>query len=244
MEFATFSTVGKIREINEDALGFYKKAGGEFIAVVCDGIGGQEGGEVASQTAVDTIIDEYKLAPEFRDLNSVEIQEWFQKTTDEILKLYKLTIEEDSKYLDMGTTLCVAIGVGNKVYIANIGDSRAYVLHNKKLIQITEDHTLANQLYKQGQLNKRQLATSPYNSVLYNVFGYQKNFVIDWFSAELIAGSYILLMSDGIYSELSNSEIVRIIMNSNSIESAVIGLCDAANLNGGRDNNTILIGEF
>ena len=244
MEFATYSTQGKVRTSNEDVGAYYKKAGGEFIAVLCDGMGGHEGGEIAAQTAVNLIIEEYKIADDFRDKTKIEIQEWFTKTTNEIIKLYKLTILEDDIYTNMGTTLCVAIGIGNDVYIANIGDSRAYVLFNNKLNLITEDHSLANQLFLQGKITKKELQNHPYRNVLYNVFGYQKNYKIDWFSAQLIPGSKLILMSDGIFSEISENEIARIISNSNTIQSASVGVCEAANLSGGRDNSTIVIGEF
>ena len=244
MDLATYSTQGKIRPDNQDTAAYYKKAGGEFIAVLCDGMGGHEGGKIASETATNLIVEEYKIAPDFRDVPKIEIQEWFKKITDDIIKLYGLTIEDDNHYEDMGTTLCVAIGVGKDIYIANIGDSRAYVLYNNKLNQITEDHTVANQLFNNGKINRKELKEHPYRNILYNVFGYQKDYLIDWYSVELVPGTKLILMSDGIYSEIPENEIIKIIANSNSIESATVGICEAADLNGGRDNSTIIIGEF
>ena len=143
----------------------------------------------------------------------------------------------------MGTTLVCAIRVDNKLYFANIGDSRAYIYQNDKLQQITVDHDIATKLKSEGVLNHNTIAADNYNNTLYNSLNINVKYKIDWFIENNFKGIFIL-MSDGVYNMVKDTQLQIMIANTNNLEALVYNICNKADENGGIDNSTILVGKI
>ena len=206
-------------------------------------MGGSLGGGIASSTTIEFFIEEYRLAPSFLNWSLSDIKKWFNEVLLKILQNWKITIKENATYQNMGTTIVCAIKVKDNLYIANIGDSRAYLFENNNLKQITTDHSLPQLLFKQGIIDQKQLSIHPQRNILYNVLTTNKDYEVDWFEIKDAKG-LIILMSDGIYNMISEEKMWEILQAKTPIDSKVVEFCNEANDLGGHDNNAVLIGEI
>ena len=142
----------------------------------------------------------------------------------------------------MGTTLVVALLVGNKIVVINIGDSRCYLVNNKKLVQITEDQTYVNYLYKSGIIEEKDMATNPNRHVLTNSLGCFPSVSFDKFIINY-SGQSIFLCSDGLYNNVSIKDIEAILNTTDETHIKVDSLIELANYNGGSDNISCCLWE-
>ena len=142
----------------------------------------------------------------------------------------------------MGTTLVVALLVGNKIVVINIGDSRCYLVNNKKLVQITEDQTYVNYLYKSGIIEEKDMATNPNRHVLTNSLGCFPSVSFDKFIINY-TGQSIFLCSDGLYNNVSIKDIEAILNTTDETHIKVDSLIELANYNGGSDNISCCLWE-
>lgn len=228
---------GLMRENNEDNL-IVEETGRYNLYAVADGMGGHKAGEVASSIAIDIIRDcflknfdaeEFK-APTF-------IIESINKANDKIRK-ESLNKEE---YAGMGTTITMAV-VDHSIktaYIGNVGDSRAYIIKNDEIKQITEDHTYVHELLKDGRITIAEAKTHPKRNVITRAVGSEDFVHADIFEIE-VENDIMLLCTDGLTTHLSDDKIKETIREYGSSES-VQRLIKLANDNGGTDNITIII---
>ena len=152
------------------------------------------------------------------------------------------TQDKDENYRGMGTTLVVALLVGNKIVVINIGDSRCYLVNNKKLVQITEDQTYVNYLYKSGIIEEKDMATNPNRHVLTNSLGCFPSVSFDKFIINY-TGQSIFLCSDGLYNNVSIKDIEAILNTTDETHIKVDSLIELANYNGGSDNISCCLWE-
>jgi protein phosphatase len=232
--YAASSDVGLIRDLNEDAV-FVDGA----LAVVADGMGGHAAGEVASEIAVATVVRGFAedptrdgLVSSLRDANVAILQD----------------AVEHPERTGMGTTM-VALGLvrsgdGTMPVVANIGDSRAYQLRDGALRQITADHSVAEEWVRQGRLTPLEASTHPRRHQLTRTLGMEGVADVDVFPLNVQVGDRILLCSDGLSNELSESELAEIASPPHSLDEAVVRLVQAANERGGRDNISVVLLEF
>jgi serine/threonine protein phosphatase PrpC len=236
------SDVGPTREVNQDFVDYRvpddEEERGQKGAVflVADGMGGHRAGEVASQEAVEWVKEEY-----YTDLAldvSASLVRAYEKAN---AFLYHMAQADPSKS-GMGTTLVVAVvqGTPPQVTIANVGDSRAYLLRGKELTQITSDHSLVEGLVQTGHLTPSEAETHPQRSVITRAMGIDPSVEVDLFEAEICAGDRLLLCTDGLTNELSDKQIARIARSHPPAEAAA-QLVDQANAAGGRDNVSVLV---
>lgn len=228
---------GKKRTLNEDSF-FADTVQGVHLAIVCDGVGGANGGEVASALAVKTFIDT------FNELlnSSVNYQDIFiialTRANDEIYALAK-----DSKGLNgMGTTIVACVFDGNEYHIINIGDSRLYLIdeRNGGIRQITRDHSLVQDLLEDGKLTKKQAETYPNKNVITKALGIN-DIVTGDFYRENYSSGILLLCSDGLYNYVTESDIQKYVSQYDDVEHCLNELIAKANENGGGDNITVVI---
>ncbi len=230
------SDIGKHREIQEDSILISNELN---LFIVADGMGGHNAGEIASKMAVEIIYEKMKE---------------FLKTDiplkDAIIKLIKIAnaeiyersiIEKDKN--GMGTTVVLLFFYKGKYFIANIGDSRCYLLRNKKFTQLTEDHSYVYEQYKQGLLKKEEIEKSYYRNLITRAVGINDNVKTDIFIGDLEKNDLFLLCSDGLYSEVSEKDLKKIIIKKNSLKNKVETLIEKANLNGGNDNISVILVE-
>jgi len=241
--------VGAVRNINEDAIlvvtavqeGQCVAPDFEFI-VVADGMGGHRAGEIASSTAV-RVVTEYVtrhcylpslIAPEHgtneQPLNEILVQ---------AVQLANQTVLQQVP--GAGTTLTCALLIGRKAYIAHVGDSRAYILHDGASEQITQDHSLVDRLVELGQLTRAEAEEHPQKNVLYRAIGQSGVLEVDTVIRSIPDGAYLLLCTDGLWGMIGDADIAQIVIDYSVPQIACDQLVLAANKAGGRDNITAVI---
>jgi PPM family protein phosphatase len=224
--------VGKTRDHNEDDYGYGEGAQierfGELL-VVCDGMGGHASGEVASHLGVETIIAAYYGAA--GEDRVAALRQAFEEANA------RIHVEGRGS---MGTTGVAALLHHDALHVANVGDSRGYLVRNGELRQITRDHSLVSEQVAAGVITAEQARSLYYRNVITRALGYQPDVAVDMFRWPLQPGDVIVLCSDGLHGLVSDDEIARI-ATSEPLDEAVDRLVDLANERGGSDNITVLI---
>ncbi len=221
------SHLGRQRQGNEDR--FFARAP---IFVVADGMGGAQAGEVASRIAAGAFEKRGRLNTE--EPAEGQLEQIAQAANREIHRL----AQEDSSRAGMGTTLTAATVRGNEVALGHVGDSRAYVLRDGQLKRLTKDHSLVEELRRQGRLTEEQAEEHPQRSIITRALGPEPNVNVDTMTFPAKDGDVFLLCSDGLTTMVSDDEIRQILTEARSLRSAVSKLVEAANRGGGRDNIT------
>jgi protein phosphatase len=229
---------GLKRENNEDNL-IVEETKRFNLYAVADGMGGHKAGEVASSIAIDTIRECFKQDCE---KDNFLPPSFIMKSVEEAnTKIRKEALVKD-ECNGMGTTVTMAVIdlEMNIAYIGNVGDSRAYVIRNKEITQVTDDHTYVNELLKDGKITKGEAKNHPKRNVITRAVGSEETVQADIFEIEIFENDVILLCTDGLTTHLSDEKILETIMEYGS-SSSVQKLIKMANDNGGTDNITIII---
>lgn len=224
-EAAYKTDTGKQRRANEDS--YFARAP---VFAVADGMGGAQAGEVASRVAASSFEAGFPTdeSPE-KDLRRL-----FEQANQEIHKLSG----EDASRAGMGTTLTAALVDGDQVSFGHVGDSRAYLLRDGELRQLTSDHSLVEELKRQGRISEEEAADHPQRSVITRALGPEPSVKVDTFTEQARAGDVYLLCSDGLTTMISEKKILEVFEETKTLRSAVSKLVDAANRAGGKDNIT------
>lgn len=239
--FAFNTHVGRVRLTNEDRSIALTNSKGDVLLLVCDGMGGQSKGDLASTIAVQTLQDEFeKHKGSF--LNKLFAKIWLKNA---IKKANSAIFDESARneeYHGMGTTITAVLIVKTFIVIGQAGDSRAYILKDSKLVQISEDQTYVAYLYRTGQITKEEMATHSKRHVLMNAVGIYPSLNVDITSLNY-NNEAILLCSDGLYNNVSHSDIENIMKNTDSVNHKVNQLIQISNANGGSDNIAVVVWE-
>jgi serine/threonine protein phosphatase PrpC len=225
------SDVGRVRSVNEDLV--YE---GSSLFAVADGMGGHAGGEVAAQTAIDSLRSGFDLAPSAEGL------------VDAIHSANKAVWEKgrsDASLRGMGTTLVAAALVGteegDRLVLANVGDSRGYRVHDRELEQLTVDHSVAEELVARGELSEDEAAIHPHRHILTRALGVDMDVSVDVWDFVPQEGDRFLLCSDGLSNEVPVEQMSRILTEVRDPQQAAEALVAFANRRGGNDNITALV---
>ena len=241
MKFAIKSDVGQRRKVNEDAAGYFESKNNIPLMMVCDGIGGHNAGEIASAMALMSIGQAWETT-EFNDIE--EVYQWLiQKITEANEAIFTRSAQYEDLY-GMGTTVVVASIIGNQLMIANVGDSRAYVLRNFQLKQLTEDQSLVNALLKSGEITPEEAENHPNKNIVTQSLGVTSSVEIDFVRMTVKDEDTLLLCSDGLSDMLSQEEIRNVMNHYSDIEQQVEKAVQEANEAGGRDNITVAIAKI
>ena len=241
--FGFRTDTGRRRDGNEDALLFLPNCG---VYAVADGVGGQNSGEIASKNAmvgIERFIEENPLdiadglEGKYREnwLRSY-FQRCLQKVNSEIMQ----EALSDPLMSSMATTLVLCLLDMESIYVVNMGDSRAYVLREGILTQLTEDHTYVNKLINDGTLTRSEARQHPQKNIITKALGSAKYTEPDFYRFDLHEGDRILLCSDGLHGELTDDEITSILSRKAELNTICRLLVDAANEKGGNDNITVI----
>lgn len=237
--FSYKTDIGKVRLTNEDQANATVNAKGDVFLIVCDGMGGQNKGELASSIAVSHLIDDFNSS---RFLNALDAQFWLNRHIRTVNRYIYNESRQNALYRGMGTTLTAVIIYKNFIITAQIGDSRLYEVKDNQLKQLTKDQTYVNYLYNTGQITKEEMATHPRRHMLMNALGTYPSVEID-LSIKPYNGQTLLLCSDGLYNNVSENTIGSIMKGKDSPEEKVNELISIANNNGGSDNIGIVVWE-
>ncbi|MDD6334767.1 MAG: Stp1/IreP family PP2C-type Ser/Thr phosphatase [Clostridia bacterium] len=239
MRATAITDIGKTRAVNQDYI--YASVEGigclPNLFVVADGMGGHKAGDTASRYTVETL---KALIAESEETDALSVISEAVKSVNTLL-IKKAGESED--YQGMGTTLVIASIFGNVLRVANVGDSRLYVIDDE-ITQITRDHSLVEEMVLAGQLSRSEARTHAKKNVITRAIGGEEQVEPEMFSVDLKENSKILMCSDGLTNMLEDDEIMRIVKNSPDIEEAAAVLIDRANANGGKDNISVVIVEL
>jgi serine/threonine protein phosphatase PrpC len=240
---AVFKTdKGKVRLHNEDAGGIFVNKDGSLLAIVADGMGGHRAGDVASEMSVSHLKKEWETTEKILTADTAE--KWLQEEITAVNNILLEHAANNSECDGMGTTIVAAITTDRFATIANIGDSRCYILNESGFKQITEDHSLVNELVRSGQISKEDAEHHPRKNVLLRALGTEKKVEMDIKTIIFEEGDILLLCSDGLSNKVSENEMVKILLNEEPLEEKAQTLILLANENGGEDNITLGIVEF
>ena len=238
LQVAAKTDVGRVRTNNEDNLA-YDLASGVFV--VCDGMGGQAFGEIASKVAVEAVIDFFKVkkgSPPPEDQLSTEP---LAQAVHAANRAVRAAEREKADHAGMGTTIVALRIEGEGATIAHVGDSRAYLFRQMTLNALTEDHSLVAEQVRRGVLTPEQAERSSWQNVLLRAVGTADEIDVDVRQIAPAGGDIFLLASDGLTRTVSDQEIASILGSSNDLNSICDRLIAAANAAGGEDNITCLL---
>ena len=238
MKTAALTDVGKIRKINEDSMKVFTSDEYSY-AIVADGMGGHQAGEIASAMAVDVITDYVAehMTPELDRFQSMEVMR--QAFLAANCAIYEYSCENES-VMGMGTTTTMCMVRGGFVIYAHVGDSRAYMIGDG-IVQITRDHSFVQELVKLGQITPEEAKHHPRRNYITRAMGVEAFVRIDT-GVKPYNGEKLLLCSDGLFGEIEDGELFNAVKN-NSAETAVNTLIELANERGGSDNITAIVME-
>ena len=226
-EHASLTDVGRQRQSNEDSY-----LDREPVFAVADGMGGARAGEVASRMAVEAFDDQGDGgSPEDR-LRHV--------ATEANRRIYEMA-QSDTEHAGMGTTLTAAMVTGREVAVGHVGDSRLYRLRGGKLERLTEDHSLVEELVRQGRLSPEEAENHPQRSIITRALGPEPDVDVETFTHTARDGDVYLICSDGLSGMVSEDDITAILERADSLDAAARELVEAANGAGGKDNITVVL---
>lgn len=239
MRATAVTDIGKTRAVNQDYVYTSVDSVGCLpnLFIVADGMGGHKAGDTASRFTVETV---KKLISESEQTDAISVINQAVKDVN-VLLIEKAS--ETEEYYGMGTTLVMASIFNNVLKVANVGDSRLYVIDDN-ITQITRDHSLVEEMVLAGKLSKSEARTHEKKNVITRAIGGEEEVDPEMFSIDLKEGSKILMCSDGLTNMLEDSDILSIVKRYADIEEAARKLVDKANDNGGRDNISVIIVEL
>jgi len=235
LNIGNYSDVGKTREINEDYFGSFSGSFGNLL-LVCDGMGGHKGGEIASRLSVETISNYFEKLKDNYNI-SEEINKSLEASNTSII----LKAEEDLELTDMGSTVVLVLVKNGLAYYTSLGDSRIYKIRNGAIRQITKDNSLVQQMVDSNIITEDEAKVHPKKNVITKALGTNDELEPDFYEPiKLQANDKLILCSDGLTAHVADEEIFQLSEN-NPPQQAAQKLVELANERGGTDNITVQI---
>ena len=238
MRFRFGTDIGLKRDENQDAVRC-EYFGHNVLAVVCDGMGGERAGKEASALAIEEFFQRFS-AGYSESLDDEGIRKLLISSVSAANSVIYTRARLDFKNFGMGTT-CVAAYINSKsAFIINVGDSRAYLITDQKLLQVTTDHNVAALLYEKGKITEEEMENHPQRHMLVRAVGVEKTVLPDTFILDYEGKISLLLCSDGLSGYCSEDEVYNVILNSD-FDNVADELIKLANSKGGSDNVTVAV---
>lgn len=237
MEIIQESITGK-RESNQDYMKTAVNQKGIQMAVLCDGMGGHQAGDMASKTAAETLTS-YWTYNSLTDKE--EISQWLKDSINEVNETIYNTGIENSDYFGMGSTIVVCVVLEAECLIANVGDSRAYKVAANQVALITSDHSFAYELYLKGEITKEEAQTHVQRNILTRSLGLPSDVTVDMFSVDSENLQLIFLCSDGLSNTLKPDEMAQLIEEAADLQSLADRFIERAYQNGSKDNISVIL---
>ena len=227
MKISSLTDIGNTREMNQDYLYSSEESVGKLpnLFLVADGMGGHKAGEFASRYVVEHIVRSIKGSKE-----------------EEANRKLKEYADAHQQMRGMGTTIVAAVIQGRTLLVANVGDSRLYIVGDE-ITQVTQDHSLVQEMVRLGQMDPQSAKNHPDKNIITRAVGVSEKVKIDIFERQLRAGEYIILCSDGLTNMVEDSVILQILHGAGNLSDKAERLIELANKNGGKDNITVIIIE-
>lgn len=236
------SDVGRVRDMNQDAFYCQSLDGGAVLAIVCDGMGGEKGGNVASSVAVEQILSGirkgYRPEMEEQSIKSLLLS----AATGANAAVYDMS-SKNPDLTGMGTTLTMALANDKRAHILHAGDSRVYHLSRLGIQQVTRDHSVVQMMVEKGQLTQEEARDHPQKNYITRALGVARELELEYSEVMLAPGEMLLLCSDGLTNYLREEELAQILADKrqDTPEKKVDFLVEEANRRGGSDNITAVL---
>lgn len=230
--------IGAKRQTNQDYVFCSMQPVGSLpnLFIVADGMGGHKAGDLASRYTVEEFLEIVRNSKADNPITVIE-----EAVTKANLMLIQKS-KESIDYEGMGTTLVVATIIGRSVYIANVGDSRLYLINNE-IQQITRDHSLVEEMISLGEIDRKKARTHEKKNIITRAIGVDSEVVADFFEIDYSDGDIILMCSDGLSNMIDDDEIKLIVNQGTDLSEITNKLIETANRNGGRDNISVVLVE-
>lgn len=231
--------IGKIRSKNEDGFNFGHFDDGTAWAIVCDGMGGVHGGQIASSVAVDIVSNKIKKCyNKSMPVSSLENILLSAITTANVTVYDRSRTQTELR--GMGTTIVAAVVKDNEACIAHVGDSRAYIISGNTIRQVTKDHSLVQEMFDKGQITEAELETTPIKNIITRAMGIEEDVEIDFDFVCVNEGDGLILCSDGLSGLVDKNELLDI-YNKTEFSELADKYIETANDYGGKDNITVVV---
>lgn len=238
LNIAANTDIGNVRGQNQDAYAVGEFADGSVWAVVCDGMGGAAGGSTASSTAVEIIAERIKNSYR-KDIKPRSVRNLLVSATETAnAVLFEMSREEET-LAGMGTTVVAVVVTEDTAYIAHAGDSRAYLLTDKTLMQITKDHSVVQAMVENGELTPEQAKLHPRKNVITRALGVDESISVDFSEEPIQPGDILMICTDGLSNFVDAENIQNILENCSQADCSQ-ALIARANERGGGDNITVV----
>ncbi|MDO4336994.1 MAG: Stp1/IreP family PP2C-type Ser/Thr phosphatase [Eubacteriales bacterium] len=239
MRIYSATDVGQRRKMNQDYVFVSEDPVGNLpnLFVVADGMGGHNAGDFASSHAVEILVGQIR---EDADFNPIKvIRHAIEIANSEIID----QAQKEERYRGMGTTIVVATIVGHYAYVANVGDSRLYVIQDH-IRQVTRDHSLVQEMVRMGEIREEEARNHPDKNIITRALGAERTVDVDFFDLKLEPGGTVLMCSDGLSNMVEDKKMEEIILNPDAdLMQKGEALLKEANQNGGKDNIAIVLIE-
>ena len=232
--------IGRKRQLNQDFIYLSEVPVGNLpnVFIVADGMGGHNAGDYASRLAVETIVERSSGSLETNPLRVLD------EAVQSANGLVRKRAQETPELQGMGTTVVAAVIDGRELYVANVGDSRLYIVNSGEIRQITKDHSWVEEMVRRGGIGKAEARNHPDKNIITRAVGAEETVRIDFFQVLLQEGDVILMCTDGLTNMLEDEEIRMTLDGARDIVEKAQGLVRAANERGGRDNISVVLIEF
>ena len=233
--------IGLVRRQNQDAYGVdSNEETGQVICVVCDGMGGPVGGDVASHIAVDAFLHAVKsnLRPEMGPEQIQEISSFAASLANTAIRQ---EVQVRSEYRGMGTTLVAAVSYAQGVVVSNVGDSRAYLIQKDSIRRVSKDHSLVERLVDLGDITEAEARTHPKRNYITRALGPEESTLCDGFIVPMETGDFILLCTDGLVETVTDQEMYDEVRAATDMDQCLQRLLEISKGNGAADNVTAVL---
>ena len=241
MRYTVESDVGKKRAINEDRAAFIERSDTLKLAILADGMGGHNAGDVASEMAV-VQFEKYFMEANASIFDSEDsIKQWLNHSVSTLnYEMYQYSLTHENCH-GMGTTLIVAVITNKQIIISHVGDSRVYTFSNDESLLVTRDHSYVNMLLELGQISEEEAQMHPKKNAILKAIGTESTIVPDFYRVEINGPMHVLICSDGLSNKLTEGEVAAILALSLSLEEKGKKLVQLANDSGGEDNISFVL---
>ncbi len=237
MQIGVRTDKGVMREKNEDS--YYVSDNRRFF-IIADGVGGCNAGDVASKTAVESAADFLKNNPLENSTDDKKVYSCLSACIKKVNRIILDIARSDIEYKGMGTTIIILYTFPDKVFLAHMGDSRAYLLRNRVITQITEDHTIPAELFRSGKISFNEAENHPQRNVITKALGMIDEIEADMYKIVLEDKDIMILCTDGLYEEVDEKELVDLFSDEENIQLSCDIIVKLVNSRQSKDNITIL----
>lgn len=241
MIFTVESDIGLKRAVNEDRAAVIERPDNLKLAVLADGMGGHNAGDVASEMAINILRERFTTAEEEQLKTQANREQWLEDAVSHTnYEIYQYSLQNEG-CKGMGTTLIACVLDRTNCTIAHVGDSRLYYFTNEDAQQITRDHSYVNALIDKGAISEEEAENHPNKNVILRALGTEMTIKVDFYELDVVADSYVLICSDGLSNKLSISEMAAIITLPKPLVERGKMLVQLANDSGGEDNISLIL---